>query len=221
MHSETVYQKLKEKLNKNFTNGTVALDRARAVYLFNEEQNKFVEFSLQQRRNFDGQDIQQLLERKKLKQHATETNFTSFTLPEDFFSFVNIEASASLGECTGRPLLLFQVKPENVHELLNDENNKPSFKYGETFYTVEGNKVKVYTDGFDIDKLFLNYYRYPVQLNLKGYIDIDGKQSFSQDPEFSDRIVDRIISMCATSFDINNENLNKVQFDINRVTSKI
>ena len=40
-------------------------------------------------------------------------------------------------------------------------------------------------------------------------------------PEFEDRIVDRIISMCITSFDINNENFNKIQTDINRVVSKL
>ena len=81
-------EKKVEKGNKNFTNGTISLDRARAVYLFNEEQNKFIENSLQKRSNFDIQDIRILLSRQKLKQYKSDSNFTSFEIPRDFFSFV-------------------------------------------------------------------------------------------------------------------------------------
>ena len=89
MKAETVYQKMLEKVNKNFTNGTIALDRARAVFLFNEEQNKFVEWSLQKRNNFDVQDVQILLTSKNLKQKESGSNFSTFKLPDDFFSFTN------------------------------------------------------------------------------------------------------------------------------------
>ena len=221
MHPETVYQKLLEKGNKNFTNGTISLDRARAVYLFNEEQNKFIENSLQKRSNFDIQDIRVLLSRQKLKQYKLDSNFTSFELPKNFFSFVNIEVIASNGICGSAKMLPIQIKPENTQEILSDEFNKPSFEFREIPYTIEGDTVKLFTDNFTIDSVHLNYYRYPIQFDIEGYVDEFGNGSINVAPEFEDRIVDRIISMCITSFDINNENFNKLQADINRVVSKL
>lgn len=220
MKAETVYQKLIEKANKNFTNGTIALDRARAVYLFNEEQNKFVEWSLQKRATFDVDDIQALLVSKSLDIKESGNTFSTFKLPDNFFSFSNVDISASKGTCTSERLLPTQVKSENLHELIFDEDNKPSFKYRDTLYTIENNTIKVYKDDFSIDSVYLKYYRYPKQFNLEGYITEEGQNSFNSDPEFDDKIVDRIISMCATSFDINNENMGKLQADVNRVASK-
>lgn len=210
-----------EKGNKNFTNGTIALDRARAVYLFNEEMNKFVEWTLQKKSNTNVQDIQQLLSTKSLTLGSSTETYDMFTLPKDFFSFVNISKLTASGQgYFSVPMLGYQAKPENIHELLVDENNKPSIKHRETPYTLEGNAIKVYKDNFKIDTLGITYYRYPRQFNLEGYITEDNQNSFNSDPEFEDRIVDRIISMCITSFDINNENFNKVPVDINRVVSK-
>lgn len=220
MKAETVYQKLLEKTSKNVTNGSNSLDRGRAVYLFNEEQNKFVEWSLQKRNNFDVEDVQILLDSTFLKVKETTNEYTTFSLPSDYFSFANISIKASNSQCKDIPLLPVQLKPENTEEVLFDEGWKPSIKYRETMYTIQGNSVKVYTDGFDISKLKLSYYKYPIQLDLEGYITEMNTSSVNVDPEFDDKIVDRIISMCTTSFDINNENLNKVQFDINRVNSK-
>ena len=219
MKAETVYQKLIEKGNKNFTNGTISLDRARAVYLFNEEQNKFIEWSLQKRNNFDVEDVQILLTNQQLKKGKSGSNFTTSLLPDNFFSFSNVEIFATGGGCNGVRLLPLQSKPENIHEILTDENNKPSIKYRETWYTIEGNTITVYKDNFNIETVNLKYYRYPKQFNLEGYITEEGSNSFNSDPEFDDKIVDRIISMCITSFGINNENLQKVQFDANRVVS--
>lgn len=219
MKAETIYQKLLEKSNKNFTNGTIALDRARGVYLFNEEQNKFVEWTLKKRNNTSIEDIQILLTTQALKIKESGSNYTTFSLPDNYFSFANIEVTASCGNCTAVKLLPIQTKTENLHELIFDEDNKPSIKYRETLYTIEDNSIKVYKDDFNIDSLKLKFYRYPKQYNVAGFITEENTNSFDSDPEFDDKIIDRIISMCATSFDINNENLNKVQFDINRVNS--
>lgn len=219
MTSETVYQKMIEKVNKNHTNELISLDRARAVYLFNEEANKFIEWTLTKKSNYQIEDIQHLLTTVHLKKGEVLGNRTKFLFPDNLFSFVNVDIKAK-SPCGSTPLLGFQVKPENVHEVIMDENNKPSLKFRETFYTIEDGGVYIYKDKFEIDSVELKYYRYPKPFNLEGYIQIDGSNSFSQDPEFPDRIVDRIISMCATSFDVNNENLQKVQFDSNRVQSK-
>lgn len=221
MKAEVVYQKMKEKVNKNYVNSNISLDRARAVYLFNEEQNKFVEWSLTKRNSYEIDDINRLLTTSTLKVNKSESRYVLYNFPKDFFSFVNINVKASKDECGIDNLNPVLVKPQDIEEMLADENNKPSFKYRETLYTLLHNGVAVYKEGFNLDSVKLTYYRYPKQFNIEGYIDVDGSSSYNSDPEFDDRIVDRIISACAKSFDINNENLNKIQFDTHRVVSKI
>lgn len=219
MNAELVYQKMLEKTNKNLNNGSISLDRARAVTIYREEENKFIEWTLQKRNTSEIQDIQILLDNIKLELKEDSIDYTSFSLPKNFFSFSNLRITASSNGCTDT-LLPVEIKSENLEEVLFDENNKPSFPFRETIYTIRDKSIVVFKDDFKIENVNLIYYRYPRPFNLEGYIDEEGKKSFNSDPEFDDKIVDRIISMVATSFDINNENLNKVQADINRTVQK-
>lgn len=219
MNAELVYQKMLEKTNKNLNNGSISLDRARAVTIYREEENKFIEWTLQKRNTSEIQDIQILLDNIKLELKEDSIDYTSFSLPKNFFSFSNLRITASANGCTDT-LLPVEIKSENLEEVLFDENNKPSFPFRETIYTIRDKSIVVFKDDFKIENVNLLYYRYPRPFNLEGYIDEEGKKSFNSDPEFDDKIVDRIISMVATSFDINNENLNKVQADINRTVQK-
>lgn len=219
MNAELVYQKMLEKTNKNLNNGSISLDRARAVAIYREEENKFIEWTLQKRNTSEIQDVQILLGNIKLELKEDSIDYTSFSLPKNFFSFSNLRITASSNGCTDT-LLPVEIKSENLEEVLFDENNKPSFPFRETIYTIRDKSIVIYKNDFKIENVNLIYYRYPRPFNLEGYIDEEGKQSFNSDPEFDDKIVDRIISMVATSFDINNENLNKVQTDINRTIQK-
>lgn len=221
MHPELVYQRMLEKTNKNLNNGSISLDRARAVSLYREEESKFIEWCLQKRNTFDIQDIQILLTTKNLKLKEDNNNFSSFSLPDKdiFFAFSNVKIKASSGGCSDY-LLPVEVKSENIEEVLFDINNEPSFPYRETPYTIRDNSIVVFKKDFKVDNVELVFYRYPRKFDLEGYIDEQGRHSFNSEPEFDDKIVNRILSMVATSFDINNENLNKVKVDINRTASK-
>ena len=219
MHPELIYQKILEKTNKNLNNSTIAMDRARAVSLFNEETNKFIEWTLQKRNTSDIRDIQILLDTQKLKLKEDKDSYTSFSLPKNYFDFSNVKIKASSGGCTDY-LLPVEIKSENLEEVIFDANNKPSFFYRETPYTIRDNSLVVFKEEFSVEDVTLIYYRYPRKFNLEGYIDEQNTKSFNSEPEFDEKIVDRIISMVATSFDINNENLNKVQLDINRTVQK-
>lgn len=219
MNPELIYQKILDKTNKNLNNGSIAMDRERAVVIFNEEMNKFVEWSLQKRNTYDIHDIQILLNTKKLELKEETIEFSSFKLPEKFFAFSNVNIKASSNGCTDN-LLPVEIKSENIQEVLFDEYNEPSFEFRETPYTIRDNSIVVFKKDFKVEDVQAIYYRYPRQFNIEGYIDEKNQASFNSEPEFDDRIVDRIISMVATSFDINNENLNKLQADINRTASK-
>ena len=42
---------------------------------------------------------------------------------------------------------VYLAEQANRDVLLSDVNKKPSFEWGETFATMEGNKIQIYTNG--------------------------------------------------------------------------
>lgn len=222
MKIEEAYLKFIQKVNKNYTNDNIAVDKGRFVFIVNEVSNKFVEWIYEKGNEDDIRDIQQLLVKdKQLKLKGKLLNHQDFTLPENYFNFSNIQVYASTKSCKNQKLTTWEVKNANLEELLVDNDNKPSFKFRETFYDIANNSVNIYVDGFDISKVYLSYYRYPIKIDIEGYIKLDGTPSTNIDPEFDDRIVDRILTAAAKEFDINDENLQKYQFDKDRLFSKI
>lgn len=222
MNINEAYLKFIQKVNKNFTNDNIVVDKARFILIYNEAQNKFIEWILEKRNEDDIRYVQELLVNDKKLTFSNEVlNHQDFKLPENYFSFSNLQAYAKKGDCKSTKINTFEVKSENIHELLQDEMNKPSFKFRETFYTIAGGEVKIYTDDFDISKVYLTYYRYPRQVDIEGYVRADGTFSSNINPEMDDRVVDRVISAATKEFNINDENLQKFQFDRDRVFTKL
>lgn len=222
MNIHEAYLRFLEKVTKNYTNDNIEVDRGRFIPLFNEKQNNYVEWILEKRNEDEIREIQKLLVYdEKLKFWKKELNHQDFKLPLNYFSFTNIQALVSTDSCKNQNIKLFEIKQEDREEILFDENNEPSFKYRETFYSLGEDSIKIYVKGFEVSKVFLTYYRYPVQVDIEGYINSEGNMSQNIDPEFDDKIVDRILTACAKDFNINSENLQRFQFDKDRLISKI
>ena len=68
--------------------------------------------------------------------------------------------------------------------------------------------------------MHLSYYRYPREVDMEGYVREDGSYSTNIDPEWDDKITERIIEFCVADFDINNDNLQRYQLDNVRKISK-
>ena len=201
MNANNVYIKLLSKVNENFTNDNIALDKGRAFYHINEAQNKFTEWALEKRNDDTLRDIQILLvDDLRLEVEKSHLNHTNFKLPANYFDFSNLTVKASKEKCKNAKLLPIEIKDENKHLLEFDYNNKPSFEWRETFYNLSSNNIKVYKDDFEISEVYLSYYRYPKQINFEGFIMSDGSPSINSDPEFDDKIMDRIISIAAKDF---------------------
>lgn len=206
-----------QKSEQNLANGGIKLDKPRFVQLFNSEQNRLVKYYLERKDDDAIRDVQRLLVyNKKMKKKNSFNNPESFLfeLPEDFFEFVNVSAIFGSGGCSAKDFHLWEAKQENVNELTSDENNKPSYDYRETFYTVGQDGVNIYTDGFDVKSATLTYYRYPVQVDISGYLHSDGTQSSDVDPEFDDKIVNIILNMVEKAFALNEGDT--TQFTANR-----
>lgn len=205
--AEQAYQKYIVKVEKNATNDYISTDRGRFVFIFNEAQNKYLEWILDNKSTDEIRYAQKMLVLdKKLSVKSSKKEDVTFTLPKDYFDFVNIYAFASSDCCSNEKLYLFPIKEENKNEVLQDEFNKPSFKYRESPYSIGSDQVKVYKESTTkIESANLSYYRYPAQISL---LDPNNPESeFSKtEIEFDDKVVDRIISIAAGEFDMNQEN---------------
>lgn len=205
---EQSYLKFKQKVEKNVTNDSISTSRGNFVLLYNETQNKFIEAHLQQRGVDDVRYIQNfLILDKKIPYSSKLYDHYNFKLPADYLDLADVRALASTSNCSNTELNLFEIQTENLNAILQDEFNKPSFKWREAPYTVNSNTVSIYTDGnFTVDNILLNYYRYPNQIKLIDPQNPESRFDETSKIEWDDKSLDRIISLSAGEFDMNEMN---------------
>lgn len=204
---EQAFIRYKNKAEKNITNDQTATDRGRFVLLFNETQNKFIETHLQQRGIDDVRYIQKFLKLDEKIPYSSKTqDHYNFKLPEKYLDLADVRGLASKGKCSNVEINLFEIQIENLSEILQDEFNKPSFKWRESPYTINSDTVSVYVDDFIINHILLNYYRYPNQISLVDPNNPESQFNENIPIEWDDKALDRIISLCAGEFDMNQNN---------------
>ena len=79
---------------------------------------------------------------------------------------------------------------------MRDKAKQPNFEWAETFATLKGNGVNIYTnDEFEIQTADLVYYRQPVKIQIQGCVDpYTGVASTTEvECEFKDDIIEVII----------------------------
>lgn len=222
MTIETAYLHFLDLVNQNNTNNNVSVDKARFILLFNFTTDRYVSWILEKRNEDQIRYVQKLLvENKPLTPGYFDQRTNSFKLPTDFFDHSNVYVEAKNSSCSSMPMQIFEVKSEDVSELLADEFNKPSFEWSETFYHFSNDNIVFYIDNFTIGKCQLTYYRYPKRVDIAGYIDEYGNQSTNIDPELDDKAVEVILLGMAKEFAINNGDSAKAQLDNARLFSPI
>lgn len=222
MTIQEAYLRSLQKNEQNLANGGIKLDPGRFVLLFNEAQDRLIRHYLNRKDDETIRSIQTLLVYwKSLNKinHIDDPESTSFGLPDDYLWFSNIKGAFSYKGCEVGDFVMWEAKNENVHELLGDDNNRPSFDYRETFYTIGDGKVVVYEDGFLTDEVRMTYYRNPVRVDLAGYINAAGERSTDIDPELPDPLVEEILDMVAKQFNLNENELQRYRFDKDNVAS--
>lgn len=222
MTIQEAYLRSLQKNEQNLANGGIKLDPGRFVLLFNEAQDRLIRYYLNRKDDETIRSIQTLLVYwKSLNKvnHIDDPESTSFSLPDDYLWFSNIKGSFYYNGCEVGDFVMWEAKNENVHELLGDDNNRPSFDYRETFYTIGDGKVVVYEDGFRTDEVRMTYYRNPVRVDLAGYINAAGERSTDIDPDLPDPLVEEILDMVAKQFNLNENELSRYRMDKDNVVS--
>lgn len=221
MTTQTAFDKFQIKINKNFETGSIAVDRGKFVLLFNESQNRLIEYILDKKNEDDIRYAQKILVSDfPITSSTFHIGYQNFPLPDNYFDFSSVNADASKGECKMKRMFLFEFKDDDKNEFLQDEFNKPSFLERETPFNITSDNLRVYTEDFTIDKIFISYYRYPVQIRLLNDDDPESDFDNSINPEFDDKFVDRILSVASGEFELNVENP-KFQADKGRAIQKL
>jgi hypothetical protein len=191
------YKRFLIKINKNDSNSDVRVSEAHFVLLFNEFAPIWLSEKIEEKLATDSiNDLEELHEVVDLPIDIVKSNESYFILPNDFFKYINSTVEASNKFCTKR-LYVYRFKPKNKNIYLSDEFTKPSFEWEETLLSLAGNKAIVYTDNFDVNKLTLEYYKFPDKIDIEGYINADGLASETINPNLSDIWVNEIINRCA------------------------
>lgn len=203
---QDAYERYLIKVEKNITNDNTSTSRGLFVEVFNEEQNKYIENHLQQRGIDDVRYIENfLILDKQIPYSSKALNRYNFPFPDNYLDLAEVRAIAKQEKCKDT-LFLYEARPENLNVLLSDPDNKPSFKWRESLFTTNSNTVSVYGEkDFEITDVLLSYYRYPAKISLVNPYDPES-EFVDMEIEWDDKSLNRIISMCATAFDLNENN---------------
>jgi hypothetical protein len=199
MKAIELYKSFLLKINKNDTNSNISISKGEFVILYNEQKKIWLAEKIKAKNNdIDIHDLERLyIKDKEIKKSKSDNNSSYFKLPDDYYTYDSSYSVAKKEKCE-RELSNWLVKPKNVNVLLSDTNNSPSFEYEETICIVSQNHLVVYKDDFSIEKIFLSYYKEPVNIDIEGYIKFDGTLSTDIDPiDLDDKSISEIINRCA------------------------
>ena len=230
MNNTQLVIKVRQRLNKLASNDFDNIECWQIVEAFNKAQlewcrrqlrgsNQYKDGDEMSKRRVD--DLQVLLREQGLISQGTFGDQANiYNLPTaDYFEYKKITVFVEKDCCEhdaetrfGRQMQVYLAEAANVNLLLRDPLRKPSYEWNETFATMQNNTVRIYHDNeFTIPLTLLQYYRYPVNIQIEGCTNpiTGGVDGFDVECEFkedvAELIVDDTVSILAGDVaDINN-----------------
>jgi hypothetical protein len=229
MNNITIRLKVKERLNKLSSQDYDNLDDWQIVEAFNKGMvnwcrrnlhgnNLFKTGDEASKRRID--DLQILLTEIPIAMVKQDLYYQSQGLPENYFEWKRVSAKANTKCCDGRRMIIYLTEEGNVDALLRDEHKKPSFEWGETFCTLKGGNLRIYTnDDFDIENARLSYYRQPRRIQIIGVVDpyTNVVSTVEVESEFKDDINELLVDEAAKILAGDIESINQISIQDNSV----
>jgi hypothetical protein len=223
MNNAALQLKIKQRLNKLASNDYDNIECWQIVEAFNKAQVEWVRRQLHgnnlykegdegSKRRVD--DLQILLNQTRLYGNDRIKFFESRPLPADYLQYKRVDAYAKSECCPERGITVYLAEEANAEQLLRDMYRQPSFEWGETFCTIMGNRIRVYTDNkFDLSNCSLTYYRQPRRIEIAGCVDPYTQAASAQDIicEFKDDIVELLIDEAVSILAGDIESMNQFQ----------
>ena len=172
---------------------------------------------------FSIDDLQVLLVEVPINASEQSKFYETDLIPTNYVYWKRVLADTKMECCPSRPLRIHLTEMANVEDMLDDEFKKPSSEWGETFATLIGNRIRIYTnDEFDIQNVKLIYYRLPVDVRQIGCIDLTTGQLATTEVqcEFKNDITEILIDETIALLAGNIESINEYQINKQSVTEK-
>jgi hypothetical protein len=204
MLNSTITIKVKERLNKLDSQDYDNIECWTIVEAFNKAQVEWARRQLHginQVREGDEQstrrkdDLQILLVTETLAAVDKEYYYRG-VIPQDYLQWKRVDIFANKECCDKRRMTVYLAEEGNLNQLLRDKAKQPNFEWAETFATLKGGNVNVYTNGeFDINNIDLIYYRQPIKIQIQGCVDpyTNITSTANVECEFKDDIIELII----------------------------
>jgi hypothetical protein len=163
-------------------------------------------------------DLQILLVELPLNGNEAPKYFETDIIPANYLHFVRVSANVKNDCCPKRALsTIYQAEEANVDILLADSFKSPSFEWAETFCTIIGDKIRIYTSGkFTVHDTKLVYYRKPKDIQILGCSNISTGQTYTTNVEceLKDDICEIIVDEAAAILAGDIESMNQYQREV-------
>jgi hypothetical protein len=232
MNNVTILLKVKERLNKLSSNDYDNIESWQIVEAFCKGSVDWSRRQLhgtnvkqtgdeQSKRRID--DLRILLQEVPVPLTKKDLYFVTNGLPDDYMEWKRVSVKAMNDCCEGkRKMVVYLAEEGNVDELLRDVNKKPSYEWGETFCTLKGTSLRIYTnDDFDLVDARLSYYKQPRRIQIIGVVDpyTNLPSTVEVISEFKDDIVELLIDEAVKILAGDIESINQMQISDNSVES--
>ena len=209
MLNSTITIKMKQRLNKLDSQDYDNIECWQIVEAFNKAQVEWTRRQLHginmTKEGDEGStrrkdDLQILLETYNLNIADKQYYYIS-AIPGDYLQWKRLDVFTKKGCCDKRPMMVYLAEEGNLRELLRDKAKQPSFEWAETFATLKGGNINIYTNGdFDIQEADLIYYRQPIMIQIQDCIDpyTNIISIANVESEFKDDVIELIIDEAAS-----------------------
>lgn len=192
MNNTLLQVKIRQRINKLASGDYDNIEPWQIVEAFNKVQLEWVRNQINgvnnTREGSEGSikridDLQQLINTSDLVGTNNKLYYQSTGLPDDYLAFKRVLAKAKHPDCEElRSIRIDLVEQGNVPEYLRDTNLKPDWNWAESFCTMLGGHIRIYTDNnFSIESAWLEYYRKPRNIQIAGVVNpFSGKESIKE-----------------------------------------
>lgn len=223
MNNNLLQIKIKERLNKLASFDYDNIECWQVVEAFNKAQIEWVRNQVHVNPNHKDSDesskmqiddIQNLLVTSPIGVKKRDKFFESDLLPSNYLYFKRVSMNGKNDCCPARMFTVYLDQASDVDNLLTDEFKSPSFEWGETFCTLQSNKVRIYTNNeFDVVNPTLTYYRKPRLIEIKDCVNPATGLVYANNItcEFKDDIAELIVDKTIAILAGDMESFNQMQ----------
>ena len=180
MLNSTIEIKIKQRLNKLDSQDYDNIECWQVVEAFNKAQVEWVRRQLHGTNIFkegdEGStrrkdDLHILLKKENLNLTDKHDHYFG-DVPKDYLQWKRVDVYAQKECCSKRRMTVYFAQEGDLSLLLKDKQKQPSFEWSETFATLIGSHVNIYTNNdFQIQEADFVYYRQPIKIQIQGCVD--------------------------------------------------